>query len=544
MVGDRRNFSTLVSVQNIYSFSDNPGPSKHFESTVFFCFHCFDERNPTKSFSGTIDDVTKHWSTAHSAESKPFQFYAVPLVSCFHCNEVIGTYNNLIKHHQEKYAEALFMIRDGMDPTKCGMCNSKDGDLSEHFKKMHDLSSTPKIFNPICYSDERIVELMTINSHIGQTVQTKELIENQIKPDHLICGYCQKNNIDINQYSDHLSKHTFKYRCTMVGVCKYESVHLSQMVFHEKIVHNIVSLDYHCSIFSNWMEKKLFNTDVVFTNGLVLKSYNLVGTSFDDTKLVDKFIRGFLDKEKQRAKKIFADENKRLTSNETNRNGVLNATSNNLHSPVEPTPIVMSEEIGRHGEPSKSRTERDGIDNVASKNKRDSTESSLMSALKDQQELIKNLYVQGITRDLNITDRYGTFLKLCKEMGVTISRSNIESIDQRRKGIIVKLYRMDIKNLIMNQTRGQVVWSNELFELPGNQKPWKVHIGHQMTQFYLNMWFFAMDLKKRKLLHSFKLTKDGLVVKRTPEDDERIVLSEDQLHEHVSISTQSRRSQT
>lgn len=530
--------------------------------------------------------MAKHWSTAHSAESKPFQFYAVALVNCFYCDEGNGTYNDLLQHHKERHAEALFVITDRMDPKMCGMCDFMDGDLSEHFKTKHDLSSTPKIFNPICYSEERIAHLLTANpvkkhqcgecnqifdrkdefvahsrnSHNGQAVQSKEVIDTQIKADHLICNFCNKNNVDINRYLEHLSEHTFNFRCTMNRVCKYESLHLSQVAFHEKDVHDIDSLSFHCSIFPSWMKKKLFNTDVVFTNGLMFKSYNLLGTSFDVTELVDKFIHGFLDNEKQEAKKMFArgkslnpirsssDENERLSSNETNQNrflddAVLNETSNNANPPVEPTPTKMIEKLGRHGESSKHRTKRDGIDKVASKSKRDSTESRLMSELRDQQELIKNLYVQGVRRDLNITDRLGTFLKLCREMDVAISRNNIESIDQCRMGIIVKLHRLDIKSLIMYQTRGKVIWSNELFKLPDNHKPWKIFIGHHMTQYYSDMWFYAMDLKKRNCLHSFKLTEHGLEVKRTLEDNEKIVLSEEQLRDHVR-STQSLRSRT
>ncbi|XP_055297303.1 uncharacterized protein LOC129565942 [Sitodiplosis mosellana] len=57
--------------------------------TTFFCVHCLDDKNPAKSFSGTIDDVYSHWLAKHADEllSKPFNFYAVASVGCFYCKK-------------------------------------------------------------------------------------------------------------------------------------------------------------------------------------------------------------------------------------------------------------------------------------------------------------------------------------------------------------------------------------------------------------------------------------------------------------------------
>ncbi|XP_055301600.1 uncharacterized protein LOC129568082 isoform X1 [Sitodiplosis mosellana] len=571
--------------------NDTTDQSQHLKRTIFFCVHCLDERNPIKSFSGTVEDVTYHWSKEHSTESKPFQFYAVALLDCFYCKKV-GSYHDLIKHHKEKHADTQFIIVEQVDQTKCGMCHFKDGDLSEHFKAKHDVNSTPKIFNPICYSEERIAEFLTINVakkhqcdacnqifetqdeigahfqnfHNSRAVQSKKFVDNRITPDHLICGHCHKK-VDSNRYLNHLSEHTVNFRCTMVSVCKYESVHLSQMAFHEKIVHDIDSLNYHCSIFPGWMKKKLFNTNMVFSNGLVLKTYNLLGTTFDDSKLLDKFIQKFLEKEKQQAKQMIeahgegmnlngssSDENRYRAANGTNLNSVpndgnLKEAPNNANPPFETTTVTLNEEasaiaLNVNRQNDQPNIELHEVENDASGSETDSiSEPILMTALRDQQKLIKNLYVQGIPRSMNITDRNGTFLKLCKQMEVDISHSNIQSIDQCKKGFIVKLHRMDTKNLIMSQTRDKFVWSNELFKLTGSQKPWKVYINDQMTHFYAKMWFAAMDLKQKRHLHSYKLTKDGFVVKRTSRDDERVILSEEQLREYIR-PVHGRRSQT
>lgn len=101
------------------------------------------------------------------------------------------------------------------------------------------------------------------------------------------------------------------------------------------------------------------------------------------------------------------------------------------------------------------------------------------------------------------------------------------------KGDCSEINRLDVKNLIMKGTSDKFVWSNELFKLPKNRNPWKIRVCEHMTHFYSKIWFTAMEMKEKHRLHSFRLTKDGLAVKRTPSGGEFIVLSEQQLLEYV-----------
>lgn len=568
---------------------DQGQPMKY---TIFYCVHCLDEKNHITSYSGTFDEVSGHWLTAHLDESidKPFQFYAVALAKCFYC-PTFGTYHDLVNHHRENHANSLFVISDRINPMKCGVCAFKGSDLAEHFRVKHELSSTPKVFNPINYSEEQIDDLLSINvtkkhqcgechqlfetqdeigqhihySHFGQAVRSKQIIVNQNIPHHLICGYCNKN-IDSKRYLGHLSEHTFNFRCTM---CSHQSGDLSEIAFHEKIIHGIDSLNYHCSIFPVWMKKKLFNTNMVFDSGLVLKAYNVLNTKLDDSKYLDLFIQGFLDVNKEKAQQLIGNQQRQTILNrsidrsvrysmmysdsnkgpsDTNRNvpllsaNLMAAASSCLAPPIATdSSDIVNEQFNQlktlveglvqtqveTGKSNQLHRQAFQIDSVSM------DERSLMGELSDQRKLVKNIYVQGICQNIGGTDRYGIFLKLCKKMGVTVSRNDIQRIDQCSKGITVKLHRIEVKKMIMNQIRDKFLWTNELFKIPKGKNPWKVRVCEHMTNFYSKMWFTAFDLKEQHRLHSFKLTEDGLVVKAKAGCSERIVLSEQQLLEYI-----------
>lgn len=255
---------------------------------TFFCFYCLDriEFNATKLFNGTIDGVYGHWLAKHATESlsKPFKFYAVAFVSCFHCNH-IGTYHDLVKHHNENHIDQQFVIVNQTETKKCGICHFNAGDLIEHFKVQHDLKTIPKFFNPIYYSEKRINELLAINvhrkhqchrcngifetqdeitahlriSHSGECVQSSEFIDNKRTVNHLICGYCQQN-VDASRLLNHFREHSYKFLCTK---CPYQSDDLSDLMCHEKIVHNIDITETHFGSFPTWMKNKFFNTDEI-----------------------------------------------------------------------------------------------------------------------------------------------------------------------------------------------------------------------------------------------------------------------------------------
>ena len=114
-----------------------------------------------------------------------------------------------------------------------------------------------------------------------------------------------------------------------------------------------------------------------------------------------------------------------------------------------------------------------------------------------------------------------------------MSRTDIQSIHKVNNGIIVKLRRMEVKKSIMSKTLDKFIWSDELFALTKDKRPSMIRVRDHMTPFYCRLWFTAQQLKEGHRLHSFKITERGLFAQRTPMDDGRTVLSEQQLLEYV-----------
>lgn len=234
-----------------YCFNDFPLDDT--TDTVFFCVYCLDKSEFGKSFSGTFDEVYSHWSSNHKSASNSFLFHAVSLSICLHCNK-IGTYHDLVKHHNERHPNKAFGIADRNDESKCGICQFRGSNLIEHITNKHDC--LPSIFNPICYSEQTIVKYST-------TGIEQLSINDKNEPVYSICGFC-KDKISHNNYLNHFKDHTYSFCCSQ---CAYKSTDLSGMVCHEKIRHDIESLNYHCSIFPGWIKSKFFDTNIVFANG-------------------------------------------------------------------------------------------------------------------------------------------------------------------------------------------------------------------------------------------------------------------------------------
>lgn len=234
-----------------------------------------------------------HWLRFHKSKYQPFQFQAIALAGCFNCKEV-GTCHNLIQHHKEHHPSKEFTIVDRIDPKKCGICNLKADDLIDHFKTKHKSVTRHNYLNPISYSQERIHEFLSIDLQQNMNSNRKKL-------SYLICGFC-KQKVDCDKYLKHFSEHKWEFKCLCLQ-CVYRSADLDELVLHEKIAHNIQSLDHHCSQFKIWIKNKLLDTSLVFGNGLIVKYMNVVGTTFDKSVIFEEFITGIIKKIREKVKK-------------------------------------------------------------------------------------------------------------------------------------------------------------------------------------------------------------------------------------------------
>ncbi|XP_055297298.1 uncharacterized protein LOC129565937 [Sitodiplosis mosellana] len=495
--------------------------------TIFFCVDCLDDKNPAKSFIGTIDDVYSHWLAKHADEllSKPFNFYAVASVGCFYCKKV-GMYHELVQHHEDKHAGQQFAIVNRGDRDQCGLCRSKNDDMTNHFKVEHDMKSAPKIFNPICYTEKLIDELLKVNthtkyqcekcnqlfatqaeiaahfenSHNGQAVQSKELTNHGSTPDHLICGYCQ-GKVDYARYSSHFWDHSYNFSCSK---CKYESSNLSEMIYHEKCRHQIDTVNTHRELFVNQLKNHFLTTIIIWPNGLTLKEQNVSGTKFDGSKSFNTFLDGFFSFMVSSAKKkIELNASERSTSQSESA-----ATTVHVITPQKQSQPQTASTVTTH-----SAT---------------SNRSTIIEELIEQQKLANNVFVYGIRSNLNERDLINVFLKFCREVGVAgVTISDIhQDIIQCKDGIIVKFHRMDVKKEFTSKTRGKFVHSSVFnFYLPRGHASWKIYAQNHMTDYFRKIHRAVVQLKP----HSYELRKNGFAVKFGARGDEHIIQSQQEL---------------
>lgn len=279
----------------------------------FYCAHCLDGNESGDWIGGAIEDVYMHWQLSHVI-SKPFRFYVAQTAVC-QFGDAIGTYRELMKHQQQAHPSDIPAVVCYDDPKKCGICLKSVDVMHEHFEMEHKAITKKGLFNPMRMSDASLDELMKIGIHKKRQCGHCDAIfetENEIDIHHsighenmekisipyidngnpfLICGYCH-HKIDREHYLMHIKSHPYVFKCWN---CLYESKDLIDLVLHDQKMHERSTLDYHCSVFPDWLNGFFNNTKMVFPNGLVLRNYNLIGTKYDDSKMFDVYIDGKTD---------------------------------------------------------------------------------------------------------------------------------------------------------------------------------------------------------------------------------------------------------
>lgn len=418
----------------------------------------------------------QHWVTIHADDPKPFEFYAIALLICFHC-DTIGIFHDLVKHHKEQHSDQQFTIIDRMDANKCGICQYKDGNLVNHFKTKHESAINLTCINPIAYSEQRIDELLSIKLH--QNVDNE-----QNHPVHLICILCQKK-VKPDAYLNHYNEHSYVFSCTR---CIFRANDFVELIIHEKYKHNIDSVDDDCLIFLNWIKENFMETKLVFGNGLILQNWNVVETKFDERKQFDEFIGDFVQKKKEEAK---------------------------------------------------LRLERDGINDTlaAAPNIEAPPSNNLMinAELRAQRKLSNSVFVSGIPDALNNIDPYELFLNICQKFELNIRRADIKDIHRHKNGFAVKFHQIELKDMVLNGSKHKSLSSNELIQVEENQEPSEVRIRMAMTRFYNDLWNEISKFHKKYPRNiSCKLTHNGIVIKCKATSIEHIINTKDELDAFIA----------
>lgn len=296
----------------------------------------------------------------------------------------------------------------------------------------------------------------------------------QKQPGYLICGFCGQK-VDCDQYLSHFNEHTYEFKCSH---CLYRSADFVEFILHEKNAHNVDSLDYHISLFLKTIKNKSLNTKLVFRNGLIMNNFNVVQTKFDVCKHFDEFINIFMKKKREEVKK---------------------------------------------------RSELSSVHNTL----------NLTQNIEAQRKLAKSLFVSNIPEMSENTDIYDLFFKLCKKLDLNVSTDDIKDIRPYESGIVVTFHQIEIKELILNNSIGKFVWSDEVLPIQeGIQErtPFKVFctIRPHLTPYYRELWLEVLKCQlKHKDLYSYRISDNGIAIKRNSTSIEQIINTKEQLQEYV-----------
>ncbi|XP_055302403.1 uncharacterized protein LOC129568480 isoform X2 [Sitodiplosis mosellana] len=484
------------------------------EDMEFYCVHCSDSNDANESNSGTIEDVYGHWLSGHTdlKNVKPFWFYVTGTLACFYCNFVCN-YQEMVKHHQDNHTDEPFAVVTQADPEHDGLFQStlfnparlSVGILGKLFAiDIHKKRQCGRC--DIILETQHEMEVHQTAEHNGETISS-EYFDGQSA--YVICDHCSCK-VDGTKFFHHIESHRYNFPCSK---CDFKTKNLIDLVVHEKDEHRTNSLNYHCFEFSERLKKQFFNSKVVFGNGLVLTNYNFKNTIYDDSEQFDTFIASLIEKMKRKFNRIMEKRQvKEPDSRATSRAAsVISNTSDRVDQ-------VRSLSVDSHRNPF-----------------RVSSMPSLMTELEQQNQLDNNLSVLGFPR-LRNEDLTEMFLKLCKQLKVNVSHRDIVRI-YRTNGVIeqviVKFRNFETKVMVKNSAHTRDVWTNDLFKLPPNEKPTKIFINLHTTRFYGKMVSIAREARKNNNIYSYYLCKRGLIVKRTENSKERVILSNNELMDFI-----------
>ena len=322
----------------------------------------------------------------------------------------------------------------------------------------------------------------------------------------LICGYCH-TSVSRDDYFGHLKTHPYVFRCWK---CTYQTKDLADLIMHDKYEHDRDTLDYHCSVFPDWIKTHFNDTKMVFPNGLVFRNYNLLGSIFDDSKVFQVFVDGFIEVVKVKLSFLIKDKS---TDDGTKADGQL--------TPVEPD----DESIG--------------------------TEDTdfLLAELNKQNELANSLIVIKMPRFTNL-DLREMFLKFCDKINVKVSADDIQHIHRRsrdgrdmrkfREGrdddTIVCLRSYELKEEIRIAAQKMPIFSGDVFQLQPDQWNKQMKVISHTTRYYFDMLAIAKEARTDRKIFNYELSKQGLHIKRSPTSDDRIFISKTELYNFINRS--------
>lgn len=360
-------------------------------------------------------------------------------------------------------------------------------------------------------TNERLNQLLTINldHSIANSEETSDSVDQNspsISPILcVVCSYCNAQ-IDRDQYLLHVREHLSKIFCME---CDHLIGELADVFTHDKKEHGINRIDFHCAEFAAKSAQAFQNTKVIFNNGLVLYNLNLVGTEYDTSNTHTAFIQVLIDLEREKYRKLYQpngldDGNK--SENDPNASSVDQNDAN---------------------------SKRQVLQSMENQSPATSQLNSYAMELRKQNEFTKNLIIKGIPelKNENLTE---IFVALCNKVDAKVNLNDILGIERcksSRDTIIVKFKHLKDKKTVRRIAKG--IWSSDLVKLPPNVPKTQVFVYPQLTEFFSDIIKVAESARAQGTLHSYQLSKDGVIVKRTSGSTGKIVLSKEQLENFI-----------
>lgn len=411
----------------------------------------------------------------------------------------------------------------------CSVCHFKGDNLKQHFDDMHDIILQTGVFNAVCLPDATLMDLLAFDVHKKQVCgycddvfESKTLIEQHQSIAHatkkplfteffddenayLICSYC-KCQLRRSEYVSHIDlSHTYKFNCTK---CIFETSDLIALIDHDKDVHHLNSLNFHCSEFSDLLKKHYFETRIVFGNGLVVNKYNVLGTKYDDSLRFVQFIESLIAEKKR----------------QFNRRSKCRRSSS-----TDPPEDSESDDL----------SESSSVVDMAT-----SSPNALYSELNKQNKIIKNVTIEGVKwcKDEDLCE---IFEEICKRLGSSVEIADIESIYRmHKKGdiIIVEFKELAVKERFIFRSSRIFLWNSDLKRVPQTGRRRKrIYINNEMTRFYRSLWNIARKQRKRGIIYSAKISKYGLELRRTSKSKAKIILKRSELLRFLRKASERRR---
>lgn len=533
---------------------------------TFVCFHCTNSKNSSDFYTDDIELIYGHWLSAHTdlPKAKPFQFYVTQLVACHFC-DVLGTFSEVVEHQKTVHPNDGLIIANQSNRKNCSLCNHV-GNLNAHFEVAHNNILSNETSNPFRVTNEILKEILSIDihqkcqcGHCATIFETVDELEHHHSMEHselaidskqihdekkadLQCGEC---NLKVNQdeYFRHLEDHSFQFKCSE---CEFRTKILTELTAHNERVHRNNVVIVRSEEFTQHLTDVHCKSKMIFSNGLVLTNFNLMGTKYDKSSEFAEVLRALEEKVDslvcKRSETVSTDSNHgksgdHHTNNSIDRNEI-SESDTNTNTNTNSDAFSMSSESSSASTLSLSSS----VSPIPTQTTL--SKSELQAELKKQNELVNNLSITGIPMLAN-ENLLRIFDRICVKINAPVTQRDVSKIFRTagpNQPIIVKLRTWTAKAKIKRCFKHKELWSSEIVSLPSRMSSTKVFVNLHTTRFYGRMVQIAKYYKMTGMIQSYYLSENGLLVRSHDGEQDFPVLSKQELINWVK-SIKSKRCQ-